>query len=225
MAASIGFVIPVLNEETVITGLLADLRARYPDAEITVVDGGSSDGTVTASLPMCTQLLIGEPGRAAQMNLGASGSRSDYLFFLHADSRPGVSAEQLQACLRDRPQWGFCRVRLSGSRRIFRLIEWFMNKRSSLTSVATGDQMLFARREVFESSGGFAPIPLMEDVAFCKRLRRLSRPCIVQQPVLTSSRRWEKQGVARTVLSMWGLRLAYVMGVSPERLWRHYYGG
>ena len=120
--------------------------------------------------------------------------------------------------------WGFCRVRLSGGRRAFRIIEWFMNQRSRLTSVATGDQMLFLRRSLFEDSGGFDDIPLMEDVAYSKRLRRVARPLIIPQPVQSSSRRWEQRGVARTVLSMWGLRLAYAMGVSPRRLWEHYYG-
>ena len=99
-----------------------------------------------------------------------------------------------------------------------------MNQRSRLTSVATGDQMLFLRRSLFEDSGGFDDIPLMEDVAYSKRLRRVARPLIIPQPVQSSSRRWEQRGVARTVLSMWGLRLAYAMGVSPRRLWEHYYG-
>lgn len=224
MAASVGFVIPVLNEEAGIAGLLEYLREHFPDSELTVVDGGSSDRTVALALPRCTRLLIGEPGRAAQMNLGGRASSSDYLCFLHADSLPGVSAGQLQGCLASEPPWGFCRVRLSGGRRAFRIIEWFMNQRSRLTSVATGDQMLFLRRSLFEDSGGFDDIPLMEDVAYSKRLRRVARPLIIPQPVQSSSRRWEQRGVARTVLSMWGLRLAYAMGVSPRRLWEHYYG-
>jgi hypothetical protein len=84
--------------------------------------------------------------------------------------------------------------------------------------------MLFLRRSVFECSGGFDNIPLMEDVAYSKRLRRLAPPLVIREPVLSSSRRWEQRGVLRTVLSMWGLRLAYVVGVSPGRLWQYYYG-
>jgi rSAM/selenodomain-associated transferase 2 len=224
MAASVSFVIPVLNEQDRIAGLLGELRERFPDSELTVVDGGSADRTVAAALPLCTRLLIGEPGRAAQMNLGGRASNADYLCFLHADSLPGMSAGQLQACLAGAPLWGFCRVRLSSPRRVFRLIEWFMNVRSRLTAVATGDQMLFLRRDVFERSGGFDPIPLMEDVAYSKRLRRLGRPLMIAEPVLSSSRRWEQRGVVWTVLSMWGLRLAYFAGVSPRRLWHCYYG-
>ena len=90
--------------------------------------------------------------------------------------------------------------------------------------MATGDQMLFLQRAVFEQTGGFDPIPLMEDVAYSKRLRRLTRPLVIAEPVVTSSRRWQQRGVLRTVLSMWGLRLAYFAGVSPRRLRQYYYG-
>ncbi len=224
MAVSVGFIIPVLNEGERIAGLLGHLREHFPDSELTVVDGGSSDRTVAAALPLCTRLLIGERGRAAQMNLGARTSSADYLCFLHADSTPGLSAARLQSHLGSAPLWGFCRVRLGSPRRVFRIIEWCMNQRSRLTAVATGDQMLFLQRAVFERTGGFDPIPLMEDVAYSKRLRRLGRPLVIAEPVLASSRRWEQRGVLATVLSMWSLRLAYSAGVSPQRLWRYYYG-
>ena len=220
----VSFVIPVLNEEAGIVALLQDLRRRYPGSELIVVDGGSSDGTVAAAMPLSDQLLLAEPGRAAQMNLGGQVAKSEYVLFLHADSCPGIDAAGLEACLAHGPQWGFCRVRLSGHQAVFRIIEWFMNQRSRLSRVATGDQMLFLRTSLFQHTGGFDAIPLMEDIAYCKRLRRLARPLVINVPVTTSSRRWEEQGVASTVLRMWLLRLAYFLGVPPARLWRHYYG-
>ena len=158
------------------------------------------------------------------MNLGARVASARYLFFLHADSSPGVDARALQTYLQGDPAWGFCRLRLSGQRRVFRVIEWFINWRSRATYIGTGDQMLFMRRDVFAASGGFDEQPLMEDVACCKRLRRTGAPLIIAEPVVTASRRWEERGVMRTVLQMWALRLAYFLGASPERLWRHYYG-
>ena len=220
----VSFVIPVLDEALGISTLLCDLRERYPGCEIIVVDGGSSDQTVAQAMPLCDQLLIGEAGRAGQMNLGAQVATSEYLMFLHADSCPGISAVRLERLLQDQPGWGFCQVRLSGTRPVFRVIEWAMNLRSRLSRVGTGDQMLFLRRELFLQTGGFDPIPLMEDVAYCKRLRRVGRPKVIAEPVTTSSRRWEEHGVARTVLRMWLLRLAYFFGVSPSSLWRYYYG-
>ncbi len=224
MPAQVAFVIPVLEEEHRIGGLLRRLRERYPAAELVVVDGGSRDRTVAAAMPLCDQLLLGETGRAAQMNLGGRVAMADYLCFLHADTEPTVSAARLSAHLASGPDWGFCRVRLSGARAVFRVIEQFMNLRSRLTGIATGDQMLFLRRALFERTGGFDRLPLMEDIAYCRRLRRLARPLVIPEPVVTSSRRWEERGVAATVLTMWSLRLAYFLGVPPERLWRFYYG-
>ncbi len=223
MTDAISFVIPVLNERVHVAGLLRDLRHRFPTCELIVVDGGSSDDTVAAALPLCDQLLLAERGRARQMNLGGQVASSPYIAFLHADSCPGVSAAALQRHLAAGPLWGFCRVRLDGRHPCFRVIEWCMNQRSRLTAVATGDQMLYVQKTVFEQTGGFEAIPLMEDVAYSKRLRRLAPPLIIPEPVVTSSRRWEEGGVLRTVLRMWLLRLGYFLGVAPERLWRHYY--
>mgnify|MGYP001827606004 FL=1 len=224
MTPGLSFVVPVLNEGDRVAALHDRLRAQYPDAELVVVDGGSADETVTNAMSRCDQLLLSAPGRARQMNLGGRVAAGDYLLFLHADTQPSISSAALQARLQHRPDWGFSRVQLSGGG-MLRVVAWFMNQRSRLTRVATGDQMLFVSRESFARSGGFADIPLMEDVEYCKRLRRQSAPCILDAPVLTSSRRWDEHGLLRTVLAMWGLRLAYLLGVSPARLHRHYYGG
>lgn len=224
MSTGVTFVIPVLDEQARVADLLLNLRQRYPESQLIVVDGGSRDRTVALAMPLCDQLLLGERGRAAQMNLGGRVASSEYLVFLHADSRPGVSASGMDACLAQRPQWGFCRVRLSGDQFFFRVIEWFMNQRSRVSSVATGDQMLFVQKTLFDKTDGFDDIPLMEDVAYCKRLRRLANPVIIREPVLTSSRRWEEGGVVKTVVRMWLLRLAYFLGVAPGTLKRHYYG-
>lgn len=220
----LSFIIPVLEEQEGVALVLRLLREHFPASELIVVDGGSRDGTVAQAMPLCDQLLIGERGRALQMNLGGRVASGDYLCFLHADSAPGCNERQLLRYLEGGAPWGFCRVRLSGSRWLFRVIEWFMNHRARLSQVGTGDQMLFIRRELFRDTGGFDVIALMEDIAYCKRLRRYGRPLIVPEPVTTSSRRWEEHGVITTVVRMWLLRLAYFLGVSPDRL-RQYYAG
>jgi len=99
-----------------------------------------------------------------------------------------------------------------------------MNRRTALTGIATGDQMIFLHRELFQAMGGYAAIPLMEDIQLCRELRRRAPPLIVDKPVITSSRRWEKNGILRTIITMWGMRLAYFLGMSPQRLHRYYYG-
>jgi rSAM/selenodomain-associated transferase 2 len=223
-APLVSFVIPVLNEQAGIAGLLEELGARFEDSERLVVDGGSVDQSVSVATPLSTRVLNSPAGRARQMNLGAASARGQYLLFLHADSRPSISSLELSGVLAANPPWGFFKIRLDGGHWMFRVIERAMNLRSRLTGVATGDQMLFVRRDVFLSNGGFADIPLMEDVEFCKRLRRESSPQVVSQPVLTSARRWEDRGTIRTVINMWLLRLAFFLGASPQRLWRHYYG-
>lgn len=221
---SVSFVIPVLNEVARIGPLLAALERDFPGAQRIVVDGGSSDDTVAAAMPGATQLLLGEAGRAAQMNLGARAASGDYLLFLHADSQPLFAAAALERVLQPAPDWGFFPVRLDGRRAVFRLLERAINLRSRWSGIGTGDQMLFLRRDLFLACGGYASVPLMEDVELCKRLRQQLRPQVPDLIVKTSSRRWEQRGVLRTVLQMWWLRLAYALGVAPAQLWRLYDG-
>jgi len=223
--ASISFVIPVLNEEGRIGPLLERLAFCYPDSERVVVDGGSVDGTLAEAESVCAGVLRSAAGRAVQMNEGAAAATGDYLFFLHCDTLPTISAQDLQAYLAEAPDWGFFRVRLSGSHWMFRVIERAMNLRSRLSKVATGDQMIFLRRELFEQTRGYAAIPLMEDIEYCKRLRRIASPAVLREVVETSSRRWETRGIASTVLRMWCLRLAYFLGIPASRLQDYYHAG
>jgi rSAM/selenodomain-associated transferase 2 len=216
------FVIPVLNEAENIRSLLQYLFSGFPGCQCVVVDGGSSDTTLAEAAAGGADVISSDPGRAVQMNAGAAAATGDYLFFLHADTRPSINATQLQCELQTQPEWGFFRVRLSGSQWMFRVIERAMNLRSTLSSVATGDQMLFITKALFERSGGYRDIPLMEDVEYCKRLRRIARPQVVAQVVETSSRRWEQNGIASTVIQMWLLRLAYFFGVPATRLKAYY---
>jgi rSAM/selenodomain-associated transferase 2 len=219
----VSIVVPVLNEEELLAGFLERLQAWRSIAELVVVDGGSTDATIERARPLVDQVLCAQPGRATQMNAGAARARGHYLLFVHCDSELSMSGEEFATHIADEPAWGFCRVNLSGSDWRLRIIEWAMNLRSKITSVATGDQCLFVNREVWLGTGGFANIPLMEDIELCKRLRLLASPHIIKQPVTTSSRRWEQRGLLSTVVLMWRLRLAYWLGASPASLHRKYY--
>lgn len=103
------------------------------------------------------------------------------------------------------------------------MIAWFMNKRSCLTSIITGDQTLFIKRNVYFDTGGYADLPLMEDIEFSKRLKKHSKPICISETVLTSSRKWEQHGIFRTILLMWRLRLLYFLGVPADQLAKQYY--
>jgi hypothetical protein len=134
---------------------------------------------------------------------------------------PQGADRMLQEALGGR-RWGRFDVALDSPRPLLALVGATMNLRSRLTGIATGDQALFVRRDAFESAGGYAEIPLMEDVELSARLRRLGRPACLRARVRVSARRWEARGALRTILLMWRLRLAYFLGADPARLAERY---
>lgn len=227
MTPLLSVIIPVRNEAAALPLLLADLAPlRAAGAQLIVVDGGSSDATCELAAMQADQVLETSAGRALQMNAGAANAAAEYLWFVHADTR--VSAESIQsllAVLAERPIWGRFDVRLSGSGLALRVIGTMINLRSQLTGVASGDQAIFVARESFAALGGYADIPLMEDIELSRRLKQLVRPCCLRPALSTSSRRWEQNGIWRTVLLMWRLRLAYYCGVSPDQLAQQYHRG
>jgi rSAM/selenodomain-associated transferase 2 len=224
MTRRISITVPTLNEARSIHSLLTDLAPlRQRGHEVIVADGGSMDGTPTLAAPLADRVLEAPRGRARQMNAGVGQATGDMLWFLHADGRvPGeATAALLEACAAGHA-WGRFDVRLSGSHPLLRLVERMMNLRSRLSGIATGDQGIFVTREAFAAVGGYPDIPLMEDIALSRALRRQAWPACSRVRLIASSRRWEAQGVLRTIVLMWRLRLAYALGVDPHRLVRHY---
>ena len=200
---------------------LAPLRAA--GHEVVLVDGGSELLEADQLRPWVDHLIVSEPGRALQMNRGARLARGDVFWFLHADTRMEKDMDQAIAyALNGASGWGRFDVRLDGGHVLLRLVERMMNLRSRWSGIATGDQGLFIHRELFIRVGGYPEQELMEDVEISARLKRISQPHCLRQRLLTSSRRWEREGVLRTIFLMWGLRLAYWLGVSPSRLARYY---
>ncbi|MFM2447260.1 MAG: hypothetical protein RI936_1707, partial [Pseudomonadota bacterium] len=148
---------------------------------------------------------------------------ADALLFLHADTQLPPNADLLiAAALAAGAAWGRFDVRIIGRSATLGVIARAMNWRSRLTGVATGDQAIFVTREAWQQLGGYAELPLMEDVEFSRRARRVSRPACIATPVQTAGRRWDEDGVLRTVLRMWRLRAAYWLGADPAALARRY---
>jgi rSAM/selenodomain-associated transferase 2 len=213
--------VPVLDEAAGIVAALESLAPlRAAGNEVIVVDGGSADGSAELARPLCDRVVIAPRGRAAQMNAGAQEARGDVLLFLHADTRcPPGAPEAISQAMKTN-MWGRFDVEIEGTHPLLKVVAWSMNLRSRLTGIATGDQAIFVRRDAF---AGFPEIPLMEDVAFSRAMkRRGAAPACLRSRVRTSGRRWESRGVLRTVLLMWRLRLAYALGADPARLAEKY---
>ena len=220
----LSIIVPVLNEAQTLAAFLGYLQPlRDMGHEVIVVDGGSHDDSSTIAAPFCDLLISAGSGRARQMNAGAEQAMGDWLLFLHADTRlPEPFNDWLSIINHSDAQWGCFNLTLSGQQWPLRVIESCINWRSRLTKIATGDQALFIRRQQFSKINGFADIPLMEDIELCGRLRRDFTPLCLVMPVITSSRRWEEQGVLRTIGLMWSLRWRYFFGADPVLLAKRY---
>lgn len=222
--ASVAVIIPALHEPTLGSALR---RAAFhaPD-EIIAVHAGD-EPTVAAlrdtPIPPGARVLQAPRGRASQMNHGAAVATSDILVFLHADTSLAEHAlDDVRRAIGRGALWGFFAVRIDDAHRLLRLVECLMNLRSRASAIATGDQAIFVRRDVFALLGGYARIELMEDIELCARLKWLGSPARLTTTVTTSGRRWRAHGVVRTILRMWWLRGLYALGVPPARLARWY---
>ena len=233
MAMTISVIIPTLNEERTIMATVAH-TANFGFDELIVADGGSTDETpalVTSyrlrhqsSALSSVRLVTVSSGRARQMNEGAKASLGEILLFLHADTQlPGDAKTVIETALaRQDLMGGRFDVQFDRPSKWGSIISSMMNWRSRISGIATGDQALFVRRHIFEQMGGFADLPLMEDIDFSRRLKRRGATAALTATVTTSFRRWEQQGPLPTILLMWALRFLYWIGVPPHTLNRWY---
>ena len=233
---NLSIIIPLLNEVDNLPNLIAHINALSPaPQQVIVVDGGSTDGSITAvhnllkALPKTRQSSIdwhvieSVAGRARQMNAGAKQTTGDVLLFLHADTQlPTDAIDDIQRAMTTY-DWGRFDVRLDSHHPLLKIVGMMINKRSRLVSITTGDQAIFIEKSLFERLDGYPDQPLMEDVELCKRLKTISRPACLKSTVTTSARRWQQHGYFRTIFLMWHLRFDYWRGVSPDSLKQRYY--
>lgn len=223
MRTTVGVVVPIWNESTVLRACMARVQHMGADAVI-FVDGGSDDGSNDLLRAAGVRWISARLGRASQMNAGAAMLDCDVIVFLHADTDMGAAhVEAVRAAMRD-PDCvgGRFDLRLSGGCACLGVVAALMNLRSRLSRIATGDQAIFVRRSVFADMGGFADIPLMEDVEFSRRLKRLGRIACLRGKVTSSGRRWHRHGLLQTMVLMWWLRLRFWLGADPAALARLY---
>jgi len=212
-------IIPTLNEEKTIQSCLSALQTFRKNCEIIIADGESIDNTRILAAPLTDKVITSAKGRARQMNSGARHAMGSVLIFLHADtSLPENALQVIQQQLGCGGKWGRFDIQLSGTHFMLKVIAQMMNWRSKLTGIATGDQVIFVTRPAFDEVGEYPEISLMEDIALCKALKKISPPIILKDKVISSGRRWEHNGIYRTMLLMWSLRLRYFFGADPQML-------
>lgn len=218
-------IVPMLNEASGLPRLLSQLLPlQAAGHQVLLVDGGSDDGSLQLARQAGLTVIESPRGRARQMNAGAALANNEVLLFLHADTLLPAEAGRLVTHGMQNGQhvWGRFDVHIDGRPWMLRVVAFMINLRSRLSGIATGDQAMFVRRDVFERLAGFADLPLMEDVELSRRLRQVSRPLCLRQRVMTSGRRWETRGVWKTIFLMWRLRYAYWRGVPASELAKAY---
>jgi len=225
-ATAVSIIVPVLNEVATIRAGLTRLRTDFPDCELVVVDGGSTDGTVAAATGLA-RVLRTEPGRALQMNTGAAHTNGDVLWFVHADVVVDHAAltQMGEALAEPGTIGGGLTLRFDRRTRSLDYLARASNLRARRLHQIFGDQAMFVRRCVFDAAGGFLPLPLMEDLEFSRRLHRHGHLVLLPATSTASARRFTEHGTAQMVVFMQYLKILYFAGVSPERIRRRYERG
>ena len=220
--SSVSVVVPVLNDASALHTLLGALDGV--DFEVIVVDGGSRDGSAEVAEQAGARVFQSAASRGLQLDIGYRAAVGDWVWMLHADAAPSTAnLAEAGGWSSKPPGWGSFGIRLDGGAPL-KLVAWLMNHRSALTGICTGDQGLFAHRQLLDAIGGVPRQPLMEDVELSKRLRRLAPPSRAATQLSASGRRWQRHGAAQTIATMWWLRARYALGASADDLYRRYYG-
>jgi len=223
----ISIIIPVLYEAHSINACLEALFTQFPDEtfEVIVVDGDAERTTLRQIVHPEVIKLRAQRGRGKQMNAGAQAAKGEILIFLHADTRlPHNALSRIREVMSDKQYVaGAFTLSFESKRPVFALIAGAASWRYRLTRLPYGDQAFFMSRRYFNEIGGFAEIPIMEDVEMMRRIRkRGERIRILHDAVTTSPRRWEKEGIFYSVIRTWALAFLFYCGVDPERLAKHY---
>jgi rSAM/selenodomain-associated transferase 2 len=218
-AAKISIIIPALNEAANIEDVIITIQLST-NTEVIVVDGGSQDDTVAIAQSLGVKVISSSPGRAVQMNTGAVAASGEILLFLHADTRLPAGFDVMIRSALQQPGIvaGAFNLRIDASGWGMRLVEWGVKVRSHFWQIPYGDQAIFLTKDIFQQIGGFPELPIMEDFELIRRLRRIGKITIMQESVITSARRWLRKGIFKTTLINQIVIIAYLLGVSPERI-------
>ncbi len=223
-APALSVVIPALNEASTIGPLLEDLSHLALSVETIVVDGGSSDGTSEVAAAHGATVLETRAGRGGQLRHGAAMARGGTLFFVHADVRVGMAARAAltrRAVSRSHGAWAF-RLRIAGANLAYRFIELGANARSRVFSLPYGDQGLVIARATYDAVGGYADVPIMEDVLIARALAAVGGIGLLPETIDVSARRWERDGAGTRSVRNIMLLARFYAGADPASLARVY---
>ena len=224
MSIKFSIIIPALNEEHNLQSnekKIINLKNRL-NAELIIVDGGSSDKTIHCAYSMTQKVYRTCASRSGQLNMGADIAKGKYLIFLHADTTIDNQAIESLLNIEECFSWGFLEIKLNSKDFRYKALSYFINLRSKIYSYATGDQVLIIKKKVFDSLNGYKQIDLMEDIEITSRLNKNYTPKLLEGKAITSVRRWEKNGFFKTIVLMRTLRMLYYFGVGPNKLKRLY---
>ena len=225
-APRMSIVIPALNEASTLPSLLADLNELPFPVQVIVADGGSTDSTIEVAEAWAAQVVHCSRGRGRQLRAGAAHAVAPILGFVHADARLHDDARQQLAAIAQQPRPDrvvrVFTLKIDSPRWPYRVIEAAAALRTRLFGLPYGDQGLFLSRALYDETGGFADVPLMEDVDMMRRLNGLARTEVCTATVTVAARRWERDGVWTRSLRNVGLLIRWYLGASPEQLARAY---
>jgi len=226
MLQSLSVIIPTLNEEQNIAELIDFIKEENLPTEIIVSDGLSNDNTAQIAAQKGAVIVAGEAGRGKQLNRGAEAASGDLLLFMHADSTFNKGAlRTLFFAMEKNPHkiGGAFKLKIDSNSLLLNFISWSSNLRAKYLRIIFGDQAIFVRREVFDQIGGFPDIELMEDWEFSKKLADMGELLFLDEFVYTSARKWEENGVLKTILLMHKIKILYKLGINPKKLKQIYY--
>ena len=223
MTENLSIIIPTLNEENVLEKTLSPL-ANKKNCEVIVVDGGSSDATLSLAEKAGCKTIASPRGRGRQMNLGTGKATNEVLLFLHADTLLPENFPELIHAAVDRPAFaaGAFSLAIDSPSKSLAAIASMANLRSRLLHLPYGDQALFTTQKMFSAIGGFAEIEIMEDFVFVQKMKKKGTIIILPEYAITSARRWQNMGIVRTTLINQIIIVGYRIGVSPVTLARWY---
>jgi rSAM/selenodomain-associated transferase 2 len=219
----VSVVIPTLNEALILEDSLKAISELNPH-EIIVVDGGSTDSTVSVAYGMASQVIKCKPGRAHQMNTGAKKATGNLLLFMHADNKLNWEGflRMKRIMTQIKTAGGAFSLQIESKKTSLKIISLLATWRSKYLNIVYGDQAIFVRNDIFQKMGGFSPLPICEDLDFFRRLSRQGKIILLEEKTYTSARRWSEEGVLYTTLLNISIGTLFLLGFSPQILSKWY---